>query len=419
MLSCFFPNDRVAAYSASRFKTRIDLIGQHLIQQRYLPATTAKHVREWLRFAAYLERRRLALPLEIRGAEVQAYVTHRKHTCRSVSRAQFVRASVRIFLEADEQGQFRRRVANVPASVPPWLAASLDQYVTWLRAHRGSAPSTIAKQVWQLTRFAERVEQFGVTSLAVIVPRHLQGFLSGLSALAPLTRRQYATALRSFFGWAYTTERVPVDLRPAVMAPRSFKQRSIRDVVTDGELASILKAVDRSSVIGRRDYAVLILAARYGLRPCDIRQLRLDALHWRDGILSIEQAKTGRPLTLPMLPEVAEALVAYLREGRPASTSRHVFVRHRAPFEPFASGNDLATIMRRALQRVGLDQRAGRRGLYLFRHTLASQMLSAGCPIKSIGDVLGHASTDTTMEYASIDLTALRRVSLSEEEVRA
>jgi integrase/recombinase XerD len=153
--------------------------------------------------------------------------------------------------------------------------------------------------------------------------------------------------------------------------------------------------------------------------PGGYPRANLEAVQWRDGILSIEQAKTGRPLTLPLLPEATDALIAYLRDGRPASTSRHVFVRHRAPFEPFASGNDLAMIVRRALQRAGLDQRSGRRGLYLFRHTLASQMLSAGCPIKSIGDVLGHVSTDTTMEYASIDLGALRRVSLSEEEVRA
>ena len=147
-------------------------------------------------------------------------------------------------------------------------------------------------------------------------------------------------------------------------------------------------------------------------------RVRLDAVDWREGVLSITQAKTGRVLTLPLLPEVADALLAYLRDGRPATTSRHVFVRHKAPFEPFVARNNLATIMRQALQRVGLDQREGRRGLYLLRHTLASRMLASGSPLKRIGDVLGHASTDATMEYASVDLTALRRVAISETEVR-
>jgi integrase len=273
--------------------------------------------------------------------------------------------------------------------------------------------------VWQLTRFAESLEQWGVMSLAAIAPSHIQRFLTELRGQAVATRMTYATTFRNFFGWAFATERVATDLRPAVTAPRRFRQRGLRDVLTDDDVVGILSSADRSSPAGRRDYAVLILAARYGLRPCDIRQLQLEDLHWRDGVLSICQVKTGRLLTLPLLPDVADALIAYLRDGRPATVSRHVFVRHRAPFEPFVAANNLSAIMHRALQRAGLDQRAGRRGLYLFRHTLANRLLSAGCSMKAIGDVLGHASTEATMEYASIDLTALRRVALSEIEVRA
>jgi integrase len=322
-------------------------------------------------------------------------------------------------LEADDSGQFRRRIAKAPLPLPAWLATIVDRYVTFLKLHRGSAARTIAKRVWQLTRFAEAVGRAGVTDVATITPRHIQEFLVDLSAQAIVTRMTYATTLRSFLAWAYTAGLLAVDLRPAVRTPRRFRQRGIRDVLTRSEVARVLVATDCSSATGRRDYAVLILAARYGLRPCDIRQLRLDDFHWRDGILSIHQAKTGRLLTLPLVAEVSDAIIAYLRDGRPATASRHVFVRHRAPFEPFVAGNNLAPIMRRALQRVGLDQRRGQRGLYLFRHTLANWMLAAGCPIKSIGDVLGHASTDATMEYASIDLAALRRVVISEQEVRA
>jgi integrase len=98
--------------------------------------------------------------------------------------------------------------------------------------------------------------------------------------------------------------------------------------------------------------------------------------------------------------------------GRPATQAREIFIRHRAPFEPFVAANNLSAIMRTALGRVGLAQRPGRRGLYLFRHTLATRLLTAECPIKTIGDVLGHVSTDTTMEYANVDLQALRKVSL-------
>ncbi len=419
MLSKFVPADRVASYHACPHKNRIDLIGQRLVEQRYLPVVLAQHVREWLRFTAFLEARGLAMPRHSRDADAQAYIAERVRTLRSASRARFVRASIRIFPEADEEGGFRRRVGRAQRSVPSWLAPALERYVTFLQAHRGLAQRTVVGRWRRLVQFADSLERMGVTCLEAIMPLHVQQFLAQLRAYALGYRLTYTSTLRSFLGWAYAAGLMPLDLRPAVTAPRQFKQRGIRDVLSEAEVARILSAVDQSTVIGRRDYAVLVLAARYGLRPCDIRQLQLEAINWRAGVLSIKQAKTGRLLTLPLLSDVAAALIAYLRNGRPATTSRHVFVRHRAPFEPFVAANNFSSIIRLALGRVGLGQRSGRRGMYLFRHTLASRMLAARCPIKSIADVLGHKSTETTMEYASIDLVALRGVAISEDEVLA
>jgi integrase/recombinase XerD len=418
MLTNFVPVDRVSFYHESPYKARIDLIGQRLIEQRYLPVVTAEHVREWLRFTIFLQKRGLSLPRNIGEGAAQAYFSRRSRGL-SASRTRFVRASLRIFLEADEQGRFRRRIAGPKPPVAACLSPAVHRYVAFLKAHRGSAPRTVVKHLGELTRFSESLERFGVTSLEVVVPRHVQQFAHEIRAQSLTTRMGYASTLRSFFGWAYAEELIPIDLRAAVAAPRRFKQRNIRDVLSESEVARILEAVDRSTVTGRRDYAALILAVRYGLRPCDIRQLQLDSIYWREEIIRLRQAKTGRTLTLPLLPDVSNALTAYLLEGRPATTSRYVFVRHRAPFEPFVASNNLAAIMRTALQRVGLDKRPGRRGFYLFRHTLANRMLDARCTIKSIGDVLGHTSTESTMEYASIDLAALRSVMISEQEVRA
>jgi integrase len=153
------------------------------------------------------------------------------------------------------------------------------------------------------------------------------------------------------------------------------------------------------------------------LRPCDIRQLTLDQIDWRHSRLAIQQAKTGRPLELPLLSDVADALSAYLRDGRPATASRIIFIRHRAPFEPFVAANNLSAIMGEALRRAGLADRSGRRGLYLLRHTLATRLLAAGRPLKAIADVLGHASTATTFGYTRVEMEGLRTVAISEAEV--
>jgi integrase len=179
----------------------------------------------------------------------------------------------------------------------------------------------------------------------------------------------------------------------------------------------ILAAVDRSTPLGRRDYAILLLAARYGLRPSDIRQLTLDDIGWRGARIDIRQMKTGRPLALPLLPDVADALSAYLRDGRPSSANRTIFLRHLAPFEPLAAENNLMAIMRTALRRAGLSERKGRRGVYLFRHTLATGLLASGRSLKVIADVLGHASTQTTYGYTRVDMVSLRGVAISEKDL--
>jgi integrase/recombinase XerD len=191
---------------------------------------------------------------------------------------------------------------------------------------------------------------------------------------------------------------------------------NLPDVLSESDVNRILAAMDRTTSLGRRDYTILLLAARYGLRPSDIRQLTLDAIDWRGARIDIRQVKTGRALALPLLPEIAHALSAYLRDGRPASTNRTIFLRHRAPFEPFAAENNLMAIMRVALRRAGLADRSGCRGLYLLRHTLATRLLASGRPLKTIADVLGHASTQTTYGYTRVDMIGLCAVAISEEE---
>jgi integrase len=246
----------------------------------------------------------------------------------------------------------------------------------------------------------------------------LRAFLvTQLSGLTPATRLSYASTLRSFHRWAFLDGLLEHDLSGAAATVRQYRLTGLPDLLADDEVAQLLQAVDRSTAVGRRDYAVLLLAARYGMRPSDIRQLSLDHINWRGGHMTLPQAKTGQLLVLPLLPEVAEALITYLRHGRPPTQFRNVFVRHLAPYEPFTPNNNFPTIVREALRRAGLDQRPGRKGLYLLRHTLACRLLRAGNSIKTIADVLGHVHLDSTLIYAKVDLSHLETVALSIAEL--
>jgi integrase len=404
-------------YRESLHKARIDHVTAALVGRRYRDPVISQHLHEWLVFTRYLDTRGIAWPSSAQGPEVAAYLAQRlPHG--SASRRRCIRAAVRILLDTDDHRHFPLRMTAPVRPLRAWCAGVVQTYLRFLHEHRGLADRTLRKRVWQLGQFADFLEPIGVRTLADITATQIQGFCAQLPQ-GPATRLTYGVTLRSFLRWAHLEGLLPADLSGATIRARRHRHRGLRDVLSEEELHRLLTAVDRSSPVGRRDYAVLMLAARYGLRPSDIRRLRLDDVQWRHGLITLRQCKTGRPLTLPLLPDVAAALVAYLRAGRPVTTYRELFIRHRAPFAPFVATNNLNAIMRTALRRAGLAERAGRRGLYLFRHTLATRLLAAECSIKTIADVLGHVSSDTTMEYANIDLHALRRVALSEAEVGA
>lgn len=416
MFATWFSEDLRKLYDRSAFRARIDHVGQALRAQEYLDVVVRDHLHEWLRFACYLEARELPLAASVYADTVQDYLATRLPG-RSASRCRFVRASVRLFLEMDAAGQVGRRRRPAPPAVPPLFDVWVPPYLAFLRQHRGLAPRTLRKRTRHLRQFLTFLAAAGVAELLALTAAVIQDFCTHLPGPSPRTRITYRTTLRSFLRWAYVFRHLPQDLSPAVSVVRQYRLTQLPDTLTASTLEALLGAVDRSTPIGRRDYAVLLLADRYGLRPSDIRTLSLEQIDWKQGQLLLQQSKTGNPLTLPLLPDVAHALVAYLQAGRPATKARQVFVRHKAPFVPFVPENNLATIMREALRRAGLIHRPGRRGLYLLRHTLATRLLEAGQPLKTIGDILGHRSLDVTVGYTKIDLRALRTVAIAEAEV--
>ena len=415
MFSQWFSGADRERYRTSVLKQRLDQVGSSLVQLRYASEVVRQHLHEWLRFSLHMEKNGIG-PMPALGDDVVQQYLARRTKGLSASRSRVLRASIRILLEADQDGLFRRRIGS-PPSTPAWFGPILTPYVQFVRTHRGLSARTEKKYVQQLSIFAEFLEGAGIKELCRITPRHVREFYENAENGVP--RRSYGSTLRAFFRWAAAQGWLSDSLSDAIPRPRQYRYVNLPDVLSQADVDLILTSVDRSTPLGRRDYAILLLAARYGLRPCDIRQLTLDEIDWRGARIDIQQVKTDRPLALPLLPDVAEALSAYLHDGRPASTNRTIFLRHRAPFEPFVVQNNLAAIMRAALRRAGLGDRTGRRGLYLFRHTLATRLLAFGRPLKAIADLLGHASTQTTYGYTRVDLVGLRGVAISEAEVGA
>jgi len=177
--------------------------------------------------------------------------------------------------------------------------------------------------------------------------------------------------------------------------------------------------IDRQSATGKRDYAMILLTARLGLRISDLRQLELGDLDWRAKTLKIVQRKTGRPLSLPLLDDIGWAVIDYVRHGRPETACAKVFVKHAYPFDAFGCSSSVATRLSRYAARARIEFPPGQAsGMHSLRGALAVAMIGNGAPMPVISAVLGHASTDTTQAYyLRFDVERLRCCALDVEDV--
>jgi len=403
-------------YQRCHYRERIDMLAASLVNLKYSGDVIDQHVHEWLRFSSYCDNADIDVPSSIYAQEISDYVQWRLPN-GSGSRRRFIRASLRILIEADDHGAFERRIHAQSQPTTAIFKMWVPPYVGFLKEHRGVSEKTLRENRFILREFTEFVEHLGIRDLSSLNAVHVHNFCMNPNRRKPITWVSYIGIVRRFLQYVFSQQGMEQDLSFAVGGAKYYRYAGLHDVFTGPELDKLLVSMDRSDAIGKRDYAVLLLAARYGMRPSDIRQISLDDIHWRDGCIIFCQSKTGKQLSLPLLPEVSEALIEYLRDGRPETQVRNIFVRHKAPFEPFAPNDNLSRIMDKALRRAGLEQRSGPRGLYLLRHNLATSMLAANVSIKIIGDILGHTSTASTFVYTKIDLPALRSASLSIAEV--
>jgi integrase len=176
------------------------------------------------------------------------------------------------------------------------------------------------------------------------------------------------------------------------------------------QVEQALNSVDRKTAIGRRDYAILLILARLGLRAGEIRALTLDDLDWQEGLITV-RGKAGRFSQLPLPKDVGAAIADYLRHRRPINGTRCVFLRAKAPAGGFRGQSGIGSLVRHTLERAGID--SPRKGAHQFRHALACQMLKQGASLSEIGELLRHRSPQTTAIYAKVDLESLAPLALS------
>ncbi|HVB57027.1 MAG TPA: site-specific integrase [Candidatus Acidoferrales bacterium] len=217
------------------------------------------------------------------------------------------------------------------------------------------------------------------------------------------------TALRSFLHYARYLGQIKCDLASAVPTVANWSMPSVPRAIAAGAARRLLVSINRRTATGRRDYAILLLLARLGLRASEVVRLELEDIDWNAGSVTV-QGKGGRRSVLPLPADVGSTIVMYLRHGRPRCSCRRIFLRTKAPIRGLFGNQAIASIVRHNLVRAGIQ--APTYGAHQFRHALATEMLHHGASLAEIGQVLRHRSPESTKIYTKVDLDSLRALAL-------
>jgi site-specific recombinase XerD len=310
--------------------------------------------------------------------------------------------------------------AYIPrTSVEQFHHEVIEEYCAWMRDVRGLSVETQHNRCVEAERFLSWLGGRGSRDrIGSLMVSDIDSYV--LWRAPPLHRsskKTLITNLRSFLRHLHRSRNTS-DLAPLVIGPKLYAFESVPSALRDEEIEKVMRSVHRDrSPVGLRDYAVLTLLSTYGLRAGEITALRLEDVDWAHDRLRILHSKTGLHSELPLLPAAGEALLDYLRNGRPQSEHREVFLCSVAPYRPIPEGSNLYAQLSNRMKAAGVTPR-GKKGPHAFRHAKAAALLRATVPIKVIGDVFGHRSTQSTMIYLKLDIDELRKVCLEIPGIR-
>jgi site-specific recombinase XerD len=383
----------------------VDVFVERRCAQGYAPASMKASVGLVKDFAVWLDQR------EVKGFSastdhVVEYLTERWLQRRRRRGDAFTLRKFISLCTGDGAGM----QAEPPAATTPAHRAR-HAFERYLQRERGLAQASIRLYGDAVGRFLEHAFGVGDVRLGALAATDIVRFVQAEAARLNHAKRAkvMTSALRSFLQYGRYRGEIGTDLHTCVPTVANWSMAALPKAISASQVKRLLAACDRRSPVGRRDYAMLLLLARLGLRASEVVELKLEDLDWDEGAIRI-RGPAQRCDQLPLPADVGAALAEYLRDGRPACSARNVFVRSRAPRQALRGPSAVSCIVCRALRRAGIDSPF--KGAHLLRHSLATQMLGSGASLGEIGQILRHRNPQTTTIYAKVDLGSLRALAL-------
>ena len=285
-----------------------------------------------------------------------------------------------------------------------------DSFLDSLAKTGRTADGTLYSYRKKLFRFEGFLLDRGVDSISKVTGHHIDVYVETLSGYSKNTISFSLTCLRRLLDFAYTNGYLAQQFSVRVPDVRYRQSSRLPATATPEETERILKNIDNNNPVGKRNYAMILMYARYGIRPSDILALQFGALDWDRNQVSFYQQKTGYRQEFPLYEDVGWAIIDYLKNGRPQTSSQNVFVAHTPPFGKMASEAYVTRCISRAVQKAGIKiPREKTVGAYIFRRSLATNMLNGGATIYEVGQVLGHHDFSSTEHYISSSMDMLRQ----------
>ena len=302
--------------------------------------------------------------------------------------------------------------------LPQQFKEAYDSYVTHC-SEAGYSKSGTYTRLNRIKRMLLFFDQHGLSSMQNITAARISEFFRSQIELDSRTVATMLTASRVFFRHLYRKEFIQEDLSKKLPVVKANRKYRLPYIWKQEDLLSVLNSIDRGSPVGKRDYAIMMLVTRYGLRSADVKKLKLTDLRWSENVIEFEQSKTRKLLRLPILRDVGWAVIDYLQNGRPYSEYPEVFLTCTVPIRPFGQNScALNAILTKRVRQAGVRiPREVPKGMHSLRHTLASKMLANDVSLPVISSVLGHVTSEATSLYLHTDIDRLRECALDPEEV--
>ncbi|MBN2285026.1 MAG: tyrosine-type recombinase/integrase [Tissierellales bacterium] len=388
-----------------------ELINQtrdHLISLNYTKETLRHYENAWRTLKNYAEERNttnFSMDFGVEFLKTKYNIDLYDRSLKSHPRT--VRRAVTVLNDYQQHGVIFKRQAT---RLHRWSEEYEEICKTFLDSYANNRLSSRTARIFkaQLEKLTLYLVQNKVKSIANVSPSIIDGYISTYSGYSKRTLDHVLYILRSFFKFVFNQGLTVTDLSTCIPRIKINTKSTVPSTFSIDEIERLLSSIDRGNPTGKRDFAILLLAVRYGMRVSEITSLQLSNLNFETKEIQYIQNKTNNLMKLNLIESVGWAIIDYLRNGRPQTSSNHVFVRHVAPFDAFGENNNLSNIINKYLTLANIDISTDRKhGIHTLRHSLASRLLEQGTPLHVVSEALGHLELNSTTIYTKINMHQL------------